>query len=375
MRIVRHPLTAAVAGTARELLSLHFGASVGPKALLQAALHADEPPGLLALYHLRRMLLQSEAEGQICGEIVIVPQANPIGMAQRLLGRGLGRFDFASGENFNRRYADVARSAYERLTPVLAQTGTADLASVRQALRESLAATPDESELKSLRKSLMLLAIDADIVIDVHCDNEAVLHLYTAPSLWDRIEPLARYLGAEVSLLASESGGEPFDEACSMIWQRLNRLHEESTGLKDAWPHACAAVTIELRGEADVSHELAKRDAEALFRYLQHQGLIVGEAPVMPELIRAPSPLAGSIPLLAPSGGVLVYRAALGASVVQGEMIAEVLDPNEGMLHAIHAPVDGIFYARESGRVVHAGQSFAKIAGLQAVRSGALLSA
>jgi hypothetical protein len=35
------------------------------------------------------------------------------------------------------------------------------------------------------------LAIDADLVLDLHCDGEAALHLYTTPGCWPALQPLA----------------------------------------------------------------------------------------------------------------------------------------------------------------------------------------
>ena len=80
MRTERHLLTCCVPGTTRELVSLHFGtADQGPKELIQASLHADEPPGLLVAWHLRRELALLESAGRLKGEIVLVPMANPVG--------------------------------------------------------------------------------------------------------------------------------------------------------------------------------------------------------------------------------------------------------------------------------------------------------
>jgi predicted deacylase len=53
-----------------------------PSAYLQAALHAGELPGVVAIDALMPMLEKAEAEGRIKGDITIVPQANPIGRAQ-----------------------------------------------------------------------------------------------------------------------------------------------------------------------------------------------------------------------------------------------------------------------------------------------------
>src|SRR3954469_19948522 len=108
MKTVHHALTQGTPGVAIELQSLHYGTpGAGPKATLQAALHADEIPGLLVAHHLRERLATLEAEGRILGEIVLVPVPSPLGLGQRVLHSALGRFDLATGENFNRHYADL----------------------------------------------------------------------------------------------------------------------------------------------------------------------------------------------------------------------------------------------------------------------------
>lgn len=380
MLLHKHLLTPVAPGTTRELHSLHFGPAQAPgvpKILLQASLHADEPPGMLVLYHLRRQLLALEAAGALRAHVVLLPIANPVGLGQRVLGRALGRFSLAAGENFNRYYADLSAAAFAVLQPELEAGRTPDVAAVRAALRQACAALPADSELASLRRILLQLAIDADVVLDLHCDNEAVLHLYAATPQWPQVEPLARALRSQLCLLATESGDDPFDESCSMVWARLNAHWQAFTGSEQPgpWPLACTAVTVELRGETDVSHELAAQDAQALLDYLHHVEAIAGAAPQLPALLREPRPLQGSIPITTPVGGVLVHRAELGAEVRQGELIAEVIEPLEGVAHALLSPVDGVLYARESSRVVQAGMSIAKVAGNQSMRSGKLLSA
>ncbi|GMU43684.1 MAG: succinylglutamate desuccinylase/aspartoacylase family protein [Xanthomonadales bacterium] len=370
---VRHPLTACAPGTTRELVALHYGPGGGAKAYLQAALHADEPPGLLLAWHLRRLLGELEAAGRLRGEIVLVPMANPIGHAQRLLGRGIGRFELASGENFNRLYANLAAAAYARLDCTPGKP-LPPLAEVRAALRAACEELPAAGELASLRRILLGLAIDADHVLDLHCDNDAVMHIYTTPELWPQVEPLARLLGAELALVAGDSGGDPFDESCSLAWSRLNALHVAAGG-SGSWPQACVAVTVELRGEIDVEHALAAADAQAIVGYLATQGYVDAAMPELPPLKRAPRPFAGSMPVYAPHGGVVAYRCAVGSELRAGDPIADVVDPLSGALSTLTAPVDGLLYAREIGRVVHAGQRVAKVAGEQARRSGPLLSA
>jgi predicted deacylase len=250
----------------------------------------------------------------------------------------------------------------------------ANVTLVRVALRGACDELPAETELQSLRRVLLGLAIDADVVLDLHCDNEAVLHLYTATELWPEVEPLARLLGAEVSLLADQSGDDPFDEACSTVWPRLAALLSQHLGQPVRLPAACVAVTVELRGETDVSHELAATDANALIEYLAVRGFIARTPASLPALKRGPTPLAGSIPLLVPHGGVVVWAREPGATVRRGEHIADLVDPLGGSVTRLESPADGVLYARESQRFATAGRRVAKIAGDEAVRSGRLLS-
>jgi len=371
----KHALVSPSPGTARELLSLHYGpAGTGPKAVIQASLHADEVPGLLVAHHLRHRLAELEARGALRGEIVLVPFANPIGLSQRVLQSVEGRFDLTTGENFNRRYADLVPRACELLVPKLGDGSSPSVPVVREALRQACAELPAATELDSLRRTLLGLAIDADLVLDLHCDNEALLHLYTTPELWADVEPLARLMGARAVLVAEGSGDDPFDEACSLVWPRIAAELTRRLGRTVTLPPACAAVTVELRGEADVRHELAADDAGKILQYLAVRGLVDGAPAMLPALQCEPTPLAGSIPVEAPHGGVLVWVAELGAVLRRGQPLVEIVDPQSGVVTALASPTDGLLYARESRRFVLAGTRIAKVAGREAVRSGRLLS-
>lgn len=371
----RHLLLSPTPGTRRELLSLHYGpADTGRKVLIQASLHADEVPGLLVAHHLRRRLGELEAQGALRGEIVLVPFANPIGLSQWVLASHEGRFELASGENFNRLYANLAPRAAEILAPRLLGGAAVDVAEARAALRQACAELAVTTELQDLRRTLLGLAIDAEVVLDLHCDNEAVMHLYTLPALWPEVEPLARLTGSRAALVADDSGDVSFDEACSAAWPRLSAALLELTGRRVEWPAACVAVTVELRGERDVTHQHATSDAAAILQYLAWRGLIAGPVPQLPRLECEPTPLAGSIPVLAPHGGVLVHAQPLGSTVRRGDLVAEIVDPLGGGVTPLASPTDGVLYARESRRFVAAGTRVCKVAGREAVRSGKLLS-
>ncbi|MBL8251916.1 MAG: succinylglutamate desuccinylase/aspartoacylase family protein, partial [Candidatus Competibacter sp.] len=146
-------------GTRRALLVHRYGQpGARPKAYFQAALHADEIPGLLVAQHLLRQLEQARAENRIIGEILVVPVANPIGLSQHLNGRLLGRFDFESTGNFNRAFPDLSAVAAERLRGRLRADPEANAIRIREVLRVILAEQQTVREASALKLALLSLA-------------------------------------------------------------------------------------------------------------------------------------------------------------------------------------------------------------------------
>ncbi|MEJ6003015.1 succinylglutamate desuccinylase/aspartoacylase family protein [Paucibacter soli] len=374
MKSVLHALPAFSAGTTRSLRSLHFGPAGGgvgkKKAYLQASLHADEVPAMLVAQHLRRQLQALEEAGQLRGEIVLVPMANPIGLAQDLQGTALGRFDLSTGINFNRHYKSLTAALIPMLETQLGADAAANTLLIRRAALQLLQAWEPATETEALKQRLQCLAMDADIVLDLHCDNQAVLHLYTGTPLAAQATPLARYLGAQALLTSASSGDDPFDETVARIWWELGAHFAGRFPV----PQACFAATLELRGEAEVEHGLAARDASALIEWLRHEGLVEGTAAPQPPALCAATPLEGVEPVTAPHSGLLVFLKAPGETVQAGETIAELLDPLSDQSTPLRASVSGTLFARVARRYATRGMRVAKIAGSQAYRSGKLLS-
>ena len=188
-------------------------------------------------------------------------------------------------------------------------------------------------------------------------------------------EPLARCIGAEATLLAVDSGDDPFDEACSQTWWRLRERFAKPGTSGFPIPLACLSATVELRGMADVSHTLADADAAALVAYLQHSGVVCGAAAAMPPLRARATALEAVDVLVAPVTGIVVFRRALGERIAAGDHVLDVVDPITGQAHAVHAKSAGLLFAREAQRYATAGWSLCKIAGEVPVRRGKLTSA
>ncbi len=377
-RIVsRFPLPPMSLGTERHLTVHAYGdPDAAPKAYLQAGLHAAELPGLLVLHHLIRRL--DAGEDPLLGQIVLVPVANPIGQSQQLRGQMIGRTSLADGSNFNREYPDVAAAIGDMVDGRLGPKAATNVALIRDAFGEILAdrAARAEGEGAYLRLTLMRFACDADIVLDLHCDDDATFHVYMPEQSWPEAADLPAFLGSPVTMLANESGGNPFDESLSKPWLDLRNRFGDAVPI----PSACLSATVELRGRGDVGDALAEEDADRIYRFLQHRGVIGGDPGPVPELPRPATPLAGMEIVKAPLPGIVSYRVPLGAEVVAGQPIADLIDPTaddpaEGRIE-IAAGTDGMLFARKSLRFVWPGETIAKIAGGQALagRSGKLLT-
>ena len=374
--VSRIPLLPPAPGTERTLVAHRYG-EVGarPKAYLQAALHADETPGMLVLHHLVRLLHAADAGGDILGEVVIVPAANPIGLAQTLNGSHMGRNALGGGGNFNRNWPDLAALVAPLVKDDLDYDAGANLLLVRAAVMGAIERLEAGTELDSLRHAILRLAADADMVLDLHCDNDALTHLFLTPAHWPDAADLSALIGSRVTLLADVSGGNPFDEVFSGLWHGL----DQRFGPDRKIPQACLSGTIELRGRADVGDTLAQADADALFAFLQRRGLVAGDPGPVPAPLCEATPLDAVDIVRASRAGIVAYKCALGEAVAAGTVIAELVDPMAEDPLAARTPLttrtDGLIFSTRIDKFVWPGQTVAKVAGREPLpeRTGLLL--
>lgn len=372
MQQTLHPLLSPSLGTQRQLISWHFGRpGSGPKAYIQASLHADELPGMLVAHHLRALFEAAEQRGEVLGDVVLVPMANPIGLSQTVMHHQMGRFELGSMDNFNRNYPDFFALVKDEVAAQLGADAEANKRLIRAAMHRALDAQAVTTELQSQRQALMRLACDADVVLDLHCDFEAVMHLYVEQPMLDQMLPLARYLGARAVLWARGSGPSiSFDEALSGPWWRLREHFADRAPV----PLACASTTVELRGQTEVSDALAAQDAQAIYSYLQHRGVLAGPVPALPAALCEPTPLAGTESLHAAHPGVIVFDCAVGDEVRAGQTLARIVDPMNQRATPIPSAIDGVVYARHNLRWATTGMEVCRVAGATPIRSGNLLS-
>lgn len=366
-RVASHLLPVASMGNVRCLTAISYGSTgCGKKAYIQAGLHADEAPGYATMHHLLRLLDAADRSGAITGEIVLVPVANPIGVGQWRFNTLEGRFAFSDGVNFNRQHTDLFTQVSDRIQSQLNASAPDNVALIRKTMRQVLEETSPNDEGQCLKHLLLSLAYDADIVLDLHCDAQALLHVYLGTPLWPEAADLAAQMGSEATLLSDDSGVTPFDEACSRIWWRLS----------EKFPHvpippACLAATIELRGQTDVTHAQAAKDAKNIGSFLQRRGFLAGEAPTLPALIQEATPLLGVEHVKARFPGVVFFLKKVGDHVEKGDVIAEIVNPVEdgadtdsaGRIHPVICQTSGLLFTRNTDCFARPGRILAKIAG------------
>jgi predicted deacylase len=319
-----------------------------PCAYLQAALHAGELPGTVAIDALMPKLANAEAEGRIKGAITIVPWANPVGRAQYHFTEQEGRFHLGTRTNFNRDF------------PLIERPDTALL--------------PDESRLATvdqrLKTRLLKLSIGHDIVLDLHCDDESVAYLYVPRQLWPAMEDCAAAMGVDAVLLWEGESGAAFEEAS---------IHPH-LGKDKAALERQVVTTVEYRGIADVYGDLAEKDAEGLYRLLVARGVIADPQLALPGPFKGiVAPLENIDMMPAPKAGAVLYAVKPGDEVEKGDLLATIVHaPGEaGGRIEVRAPQAGYILTRRSHRITRARDDLVKLVGStrsEDARSGALES-
>jgi predicted deacylase len=306
-----------------------------PSAYLQAALHAGELPGVVAIDALMPMLEKAEAEGRIRGNITIVPQANPIGRAQYHFGEHQGRFHLGTRTNFNRGFPLLAAPDVELLPDTT--LGTAD---------------------QRLKTRLLQLSLGHDIVLDLHCDDEGLAYLYVHASLWPAMADCASAMGVDAVILWDEDTDGTFEGAS--ITPYLNLPADVARFDRRV------VTTVEYRGILDVDGTLADADAEGLYRLLVGRGVVLDQALSTPgSFTGIVAPLENIDMMPAPRAGAVLYDVKPGDRVAKGALLATIVHtPGEaGGRTQVFAPQAGIILTRRSRRIIRAGEDLLKLVG------------
>ena len=305
-----------------------------PSVHIQAALHANELPGTALLHFLLERLRKAEAEGAIRGDITVIPQANPIGLAQSHFGEMEGRFDLGTRTNFNRDFPLVALGERDML----------------------LADIDRRSAVDQLKRRLLHEALGADLVLDLHCDDESVQYAYIDGAFWPEAADLAAALDMRAVFL-SDGESTAFEEAVGHAFKRREGEVAKSVPGR-------LSETVELRGRRDVYPDMAARDAEGLWRFLAGRGIVADPAVAAKAYTGPAVPLDNIDMVRAPEAGTILFHRDIGDEVKAGDLLATLLlRPGEpdGTLQ-VTAGHDGLIATRSSARHARRGDDLMKIA-------------
>ena len=371
-QITRH-ITGDAPGRVTELRYYKIGPEASaevPKVYLQAALHADEQPGILVLHHLLALLKAADLQGELKAQFVLMPMVNPLGMGGLSFNQHQGRYDAVSGVNFNRKWPRLYTAIAKEIDGKLGENAKENQQTILSAVSKWLASAKPVSALEQQRHYVIQEAYDADYVLDLHCDNDALVHLFAVPQLRESSHNLASWIGAAATLLAEDSGGGSFDEVWPGLWldaARENPDHPIPLKVK-------ASGTVEYRGQADTFDALNHQDATQLYGFFQEEGLISSDLiTTKPEAAPLPTDLDATEMLRVDQAGLLAYRVELGEVVEKGQVIAELVALSGEDAFQKRTPIcagtSGRIISRNTNKYVWPGCSIVKIIGNEKLSS------
>jgi len=344
------------------------------KVHLQAALHADEQPGTMVLHHLLPMLRAADERGLLQARFVVMPMVNPLGMGHFSLRHHIGRYDPNTGINHNRRWPDLFQAVRSQLAGRLSDDEVFNVALIRRAVAGWIDAQVPGSAAEQLRLLVLREAHDAEFVLDLHCDDDAQLHIFTSPELMPELQDLSDWMGAAAVLTAADSGGGSFDEVLPQLYRKLAQANPGKPV-----PMASATATLEYRGQFDTFDTHGADDARRLYGFLCERGLIAEHAGPRPGHGAGATPFDATEIVRAPQPGLVAYRVELGEAVRAGQPIADLIALDGPQAFMARTPIlagtDGFILSRARAKYAPRGAGLAKIVGTHPLpaRKGAYL--
>lgn len=346
--------------TGHELTAPVFvarGRQERPAAYLQANVHGGELQGNAAILALLDLLEREPLRGTV----VLVPRVNPISANQQVGDYVAGVYDFLTGVNFNRGYLYLtgpSRSAsaacYVDVDSFAAAHESSPIDEIREGFREALKAALDavEEETRTwgadsrldFALAIQRLAVEADLVLDLHTGDRAPRYLYSP----EGAVAAARAFGFPFVLEVPARFGGALDEASFVPWQDLSEAFRR-LGRSDV-PRLVDGFTVELGSMNAFSLEVGREDARRIASALRHYGVLDGEPEEPPARITACS-VGDYRSLHAPVGGLVDLAVEPGTPVKAGDVVARLVDPSRcrtlpprtaDAVVEVRAPEDGV---------------------------------
>ncbi|MCV2883358.1 succinylglutamate desuccinylase/aspartoacylase family protein [Aestuariibacter sp. AA17] len=300
------------------------GRESGPKVYIQSSIHGAEVQGNVVIYHLIQLLKHTA----IRGEIILVPNCNPVGTNIKAGEYTLGRFDPVNGTNWNRGYY-YDESLVQAFAQGVKEGDSLDEVKsrfrdeVKQRLDEKLSQTWGLGLAHRLNLKLQQLAFDADYVIDIHNGPVSTRHIYVP----EYAKASATLFNIPHVIFIPNQFAGALDEATFCPWWTLQNLLSEK--FQRDIQFNVEAFTLEMGSQEVISFEDGKFDAVSVMSYLNNKGALIDADYQPADMRRVSVKLANYKILYTQQGGIVEYLVAPGEEVKKGQPLARVLNVDE----------------------------------------------
>lgn len=239
-----------------------------PSVYMQASMHASELQGNTVMVE----LLEYFKKYQPKGNVYLIPQCNPIGKDVFIGAGHQGRFDSATGDNFNRYYnypkIDYKTFVKEYIKSSIEEYKKAFEELLQTQIQKELANEWELSRARRLNLIVQQEAQKADFVLDLHTDTDAITYLYTAEFAKETAE---KFGYKHTLVIDNDQAGGALDEAIFNPWwqlaQEFKKQGRDEYVLKEGY-------TLELGSEEYINFEDAKMQSQGILNYLSSKNII-----------------------------------------------------------------------------------------------------
>lgn len=316
-----------------------IGEKPGPKVYIQSSIHGAEVQGNVVIYHLIKQFKQLALRG----EVILVPNCNPVGTNIKAGEYTLGRFDPVNGTNWNRGYFYDPALVEEFATGVQDHETVATIKArfrhrVKSRLREKLEETWGIGLAQRLNLKLQQLAFDADLVLDLHNGPVSTRHLYVP----EYARGSASLFNIPHVILIPNQFAGALDEATFCPWWTLGQRISQQRGMPVDFK--VEAFTLEMGSQEVISFVDGEYDAHSILAYLNAKGCL-DNCDIQPQTMQRTATMLQHYKVLySKRGGIVDYLAKPGQRIKQGEVLAKILNVDEldspRATEELHAPCD-----------------------------------
>jgi predicted deacylase len=297
------------------------GENPGPKVYIQSSIHGAEVQGNVVIYQLIQWLQTLP----ICGEVLLVPNCNPVGTNIKAGEYTLGRFDPVNGTNWNRGYYYDEAIVHEFVQTIDDKETISSIKfrfrqKMKQQLNTRLNGAWGIGLAQHLNLKLQELAFDADYVLDLHNGPVSTRHIYVP----EYVKSSASLFNIPHVIFMPNVFSGALDEAMFCPWWLLTELVSHKRDKKTDFN--VEAFTLEMGSQEVINFQEGEYDAKSILTYLTAKGCLPGSSILPEKMSRKAVMLNNYRTLFTQQGGIVEYVAKPGDLVKKGEVLAKVLN-------------------------------------------------